>query len=456
MPIRGIVLLAFFLLSLPICLVRPFYGIVLWTIVAFLNPQSYIWGAASVFPWALGVAIPTIAGFCIFSRGWKNLASGKILLMVILWSWFTITSIISTGTPLFFHHAADTWARWQFVSKVLLMTAVSIGIMESFAQLRTLVLVIAGCFGFFVAKSLPFMIITRGAARVYGPERSMIADNNDFGLALNMTLPLFLFLAQTESRPWVRRLFGFLFVITIPAIFFTYSRGALFGLVVVAGLMLLRLKQRMLLIPVAALGIIVALLFAPEAWKQRMDPTNAVDASARERFNAWTFSWNLAKEYPIAGGGFATFTPELFSRYAPVATDIRGPHSIYFGVLAEHGFVGLFLYLLLVLSCFATLRRILRRARYYEDTVIANYARMFNFSLVAFLTSGMFLGRAYFDYFFTIVACLTVLERVATRQWAARSEEVTESPLTDVRGLVDSMRYRPATVTERCMTVQGI
>jgi hypothetical protein len=62
----------------------------------------------------------------------------------------------------------------------------------------------------------------------------------------------------------------------------------------------------------------------------------------------------------------------------------------------------------------------------------------------------MFLGRAYFDYFFTIVACLTVLERVATQQWAERNEDVTESPLTDVRGSVDSVRYRPATV--RCAT----
>ena len=88
-----------------------------------------------------------------------------------------------------------------------------------------------------------------------------------------------------------------------------------------------------------------------------MNPTRQgaiVDNSARERFNAWTFSWNLVSDYPLTGGGFATFTPELFATYAPNALDIRGAHSVYFGLLAEHGFPGLFMYLAMVASCFAT------------------------------------------------------------------------------------------------------
>jgi len=37
---------------------------------------------------------------------------------------------------------------------------------------------------------------------------------------------------------------------------------------------------------------------------------------------------------------------------------------------------------------------------------------MLQFSLIAFLVSGSFLGRAYFDYFFMIVACTVVLARL--------------------------------------------
>jgi len=406
-PIKGVLLFVFFVGSLPVCLARPFYGILLWTILAFLNPQSalFYWHAADSFPWAVAVAVPTVLGFAMF------------------------TSLISTHTPIFVHHAADTWLRWNFVSKVLFMTVITIAIVDTFERLRIFVLVIAGCFGYFILKALPFMIMTGGAFRLYGPEYSMISDNNDLGLALNMTLPLFFFLAQTEPRRWTRWLCGFLFVITIPAIFFTYSRGALVGLIVVLTMMLLRSKRRILLIPVLALGVVVAVLFAPAAWKERMDPTrpDAVDASARSRLNAWTYAWNLSKDYPVAGGGFSTFTDQLFDIYAPNTRDIHGPHSIYFQVLAEHGFVGLALYLALFVSCFAAIYRILKWSKLLGNDLTASYANMLGLSMVGFMISGIFLGRAYFDYFFAIVACLAVLERLCRRELAAAFNERDET-----------------------------
>jgi putative inorganic carbon (hco3(-)) transporter len=422
-PIKGAILFAAIVSSLPACLVRPFYGILVWMVLAFVSPQSslFYWSAALSFPWALAVAIPTMAGMLMFSGGWNNrLASREVLLMVALWVWFTITSTATSNTSLFVPHAAETWNGWSLVSKILLMTVVTVAIVDSLQRLRILLIVIGGCYGIVVLKALPFMILTGGAFRLYGPEHSMIADNNDLGLALNMTLPLYLFLAQSETNRWVRRLFGFLFIITIPAIFLTYSRGALIGLIAVLGLIFLQLKQRLLLVPIIVLGAIIATLFAPEAWKERMDPTreNIIDSSARGRLNAWSFSWRLALDFPITGGGFNTFTPELFARYAPNVADVHGPHSVYFQVLGEHGFVGLFLYVSLLCSCFASLRRLVKRARFHGDQLIGNYANMFRFSLVGFLTSGLFLGRAYFDYFFTIVACIAILRRLSRLQWA--------------------------------------
>jgi probable O-glycosylation ligase (exosortase A-associated) len=425
-PARAIILIAFFSASLPVCFVRPFYGILLWVVVAFLNPQSYTWAAES-FPWAMAVAIPTLAGFFLFSRGWaKRVASGKVALIVVLWGWFTVTTMVSTNTPLFFHHAEDTWYRWQFVSKVLLMTIVMVGIVDSFDRLKVLLIVIAASFGFYVTKALPFIILTNGTNRVFGPPNSMIADNNDFGLALNMTLPLFYGLYQTLTHPWLKRLCGFLTLITIPAIFFTYSRGALVGLAVVGTLMLMGMKRRVVLVPGIAFAAIIVFLFAPPAWQARMNPSQALDSSGRERLNAWAFSRNLFAEYPITGGGFATFTPELFSRYAPNAADIRGPYSIYFGVLAEHGAIGLALYLTLVVAAMRSTFRLAKWARSRDDFPVLNYAVAFRFSLIGFLVSGIFLGRAYFDYYFTFVGAIAILERLVREK--SRAEDMGHEP----------------------------
>jgi hypothetical protein len=57
-----------------------------------------------------------------------------------------------------------------------------------------------------------------------------------------------------------------------------------------------------------------------------------------------------------------------------------------------------------------------RLARALDDPVSESYARMFRLSLIGFLTSGLFLGRAYFDYYFTIVGCIVILNRLLREQ----------------------------------------
>jgi O-antigen ligase len=104
------------------------------------------------------------------------------------------------------------------------------------------------------------------------------------------------------------------------------------------------------------------------------------------------------------------------------------PHSVYFQLLAEHGYVGLTIYLILVLSTLTAARSLAAQARRRGDQTIGQYANMFTFGLVGFLTSGLFLGRAYFDYFFFMVACLIILKRIAEVEWSLQdNEEVQES-----------------------------
>lgn len=433
MPLRGIVLVVFFIASIPMCFFRPFYGIVLWTVVAFLNPQSYAWTAFDAFPWATAVAVPTMLGMLAFERNFDRLRSREVGLLVILWIWFTVTTLVSVTDPTFMHHAEETWTRWNFVSKILLMTVCTIPIVNTFERLRYLVLTIAGCFGFYVAKAMPFVIATGGTYRLYGPERSMIGDNTDFGLALTMTLPMYFCLAQTERKRWMKLGLWLLFVLTVPAIFFTYSRGALVGLVAVFFMILLQSRRRLALIPVVAIAAVIAMSFAPEQWQGRMDllsPNAVSDNSAQVRLLAWQYARNLAADYPITGGGFGTYTAELYLRYWPgTAATIYGPHSIYFQVLAEHGYVGLALYLVLILSCLLTTRRLWKAARKRKDHEVAQYAHMFQLSLIGFLVTGIFLGRAYFDYFFALVACIIVLERLTRERWANPAGQPAAPPV---------------------------
>jgi len=63
------------------------------------------------------------------------------------------------------------------------------------------------------------------------------------------------------------------------------------------------------------------------------------------------------------------------------------------------------------------------------DEVAANYANMFIISLAGFMVSGLFLGRQYFDYLFTIAACIFALKRACLVRWndqAAADELMAE------------------------------
>jgi probable O-glycosylation ligase (exosortase A-associated) len=425
---RDYVILGLIFAAVPFCFARPFFGVLMWYIVSFLNPHRFAWGMAYNFPAAMCVGIPTLAGFLIFECKLKALFDRIVFFIVVLWLWFTITTSVNTTNPVFMHFAADTWARWQFVTKVLAMTLVTIAVVDSWKRLRILLLTVAGCFGFLVVKAVPFMILTGGSFRLYGPPGSMVADNNDLGLALNMTLPILFFLARTEGNRKVRRVIWLVFIAMIPAILFTYSRGALIGLAAVMFLMVMRLPQRFVLVPVLLSAAVFAVLFTPENWQKRMDFRNEgtlIDDSAMSRFNAWRYSWNLASDYPLMGGGFEAFTRSLFDRYAPNRADVHGPHSIYFGVLAEHGFPGLLLYLSLIAATMFRLQSLLRHARRWGYELMEGYALMLQFAIIAFLISGAFLGRAYFDYYFYIIACATILGRLVSN---TNVEEVETEP----------------------------
>jgi O-antigen ligase len=68
------------------------------------------------------------------------------------------------------------------------------------------------------------------------------------------------------------------------------------------------------------------------------------------RIDNWLFCWNLALDNPLTGGGFEFQTREVFTRYAPQFVTKYGrvwdTHSIYFAMLATHGFPGFFLFFL--------------------------------------------------------------------------------------------------------------
>jgi len=195
------------------------------------------------------------------------------------------------------------------------------------------------------------------------------------------------------------------------SVLLTYSRGALLGLGVVLCVIALKSNQKILSACFLLASAWVVLSFAPGKWMDRMGNflRGNLDNSAELRLNAWQFAYELAKHHPFTGGGLKTFTPGLYQVYTP-QLDFAGPHSIYFQMLGESGFVGLGLFSLLLATTLFSLIQVRRSSRLVPSAQwIIPYTHMLEVGLLAFMISGAFLEFAHFDLFYQLVASTVLL-----------------------------------------------
>jgi hypothetical protein len=80
-------------------------------------------------------------------------------------------------------------------------------------------------------------------------------------------------------------------------------------------------------------------------------------------------------------------------------------------VLGEHGFVGLSLFLCLLVMTWLKCSSIIKFSRYDPDQNkwAGDIAAMIQVSLVAYMSAGTFLGLSYFDYIYHLIAIVVVV-----------------------------------------------
>ncbi len=213
----------------------------------------------------------------------------------------------------------------------------------------------------------------------------------------------------------------------------TFSRGAAVGFVLVVGLMtLLRyIKVRQLLLVIASM--VLVLQFVPQ-YAVRLssltvaftgvfgDPDTegvaATDGAVQSRLTEGLAAALIFSDYPVLGVG-----PGMYKYYyQPYAQRVgirvlpgtREAHSLYLGVAAENGLLGLFALGVVLLMTMWPLDRA-RRLWADRDPDRAALAAGFLFAVVAYLTSGIFLHFAYIRYFWLVMALAGVAGRMDWR-----------------------------------------
>jgi probable O-glycosylation ligase (exosortase A-associated) len=200
----------------------------------------------------------------------------------------------------------------------------------------------------------------------------------------------------------------------------SYSRGALLASAAMILFVFWRSRSNVIIVMalVALLGFGITSVM-PESWFDRAESIGNYekDESAQKRLNTWTFAWNFAKDHPLTGGGFEIFaSAEAYEKYAPRFDEgwiFQDAHNIYLKVLAEHGFIGLVLFLMLFGAAWrrASLVRhsMKRHPRKSLEGQAGLLAGMLQTSLVAYAVGGTFLGLSYFDLPYNVAGLCIVL-----------------------------------------------
>jgi probable O-glycosylation ligase (exosortase A-associated) len=398
---------------------KPYIGVLMWIWIGLMNIHQFAY-QASTFPVAFAIAVPTLAGTLFFSERRKFPFERETWILIILLLWFAITTYFALEPQRALRGFEKVW-------KIYLMTIVSLLLFQDHKKLKLYFWVIAISVAFFSVKGAIFTILTKGQYIIFGPPRSFIEDNNALALAELMVMPILVYLAKEEKHIWLRRLLYFISALMIFAVIFSYSRGALLALFSLSIFFIFFVSKKKLL-PIVLLIVIgiIGMPFIPQKWFDRMETIRSYqeDRSAMGRINAWNFAYNLSKDRPILGGGFRVFTQKVFLEYAPDPYDVHDSHSIYFQMLAEQGFPGLIMFLALLLSSYFSLNKIKRIAIHVESLDwVKNYCIMLQLSIVAYCIGGAFLGLAYFDLFYYIVAAVIILKTMVR-------EELTTIPMS--------------------------
>jgi putative inorganic carbon (HCO3(-)) transporter len=418
--------------SLPYIFKRPYFGVIMWVWISVMNLHTQGWGFARTFPFAAIIAVATLLSMLISSDK-KDLPTTPVTLIFIAFTlWMSVTAIFAI-------HPDQVSTQWIKVYKIMGMTLVTLMLIKDRRQIELLIWTIVISLGYYGVKGGIFTIRSGGSERVWGPEGSFIDGNNEIALALIMVIPLMYYLHSITKNKWGRYAFIASILLCALASLGSYSRGAAIAIVAMVIFLWLKSRHKLKLGMLIVIAAPLMLLLMPTQWFDRIDTIDTYqdDSSAMGRINAWHMAFNLAVDRPLTGGGFEIYDPGVFLQYAPNPYDVHAAHSIYFQVLGEHGFVGLFLYLSLGFLTWRTGSWIIRNTRQDPNLKWAtDLATMIQVSLLGFAVGSAFLSLLYFDVPYYLMAAMVALRihvegELKTSKTAASINQPTVSDLND-------------------------
>jgi putative inorganic carbon (HCO3(-)) transporter len=401
-------------------------------------PQ-YVSPLVGQLPASFVMAIAAIGSYFVLDRRLPPRFSFHTALTLAFAAWITLT-----GT--WAERPDSAWEKWDWVFKVVMFAAFLTLVLRSRVQIEAFLQV------FLFAAVLHMMAIgtkTVLSGSGYGRQLGVIGGNSglvesSYLAAVSIALiPIILFLRSHSILIPKSRLrdLGYLGLIGVAvfAAMGTYARTALVGFAVVGVFLWLQSRQKILFTVCAVAVAIGVVAMTADSWDQRIATTADYESegSALGRILVWKWTLGYVAENPF-GGGFNSYMINSIEFPAangetPLVIHGKAFHNMFIEVLGEHGYLGLAMYLTLMLMSLWYMWTVIRRTRGQAHLLwVHDLAGALMTSLLTIMACGCFVGIAFQAlvwYLMTLPVCLNAylqrveqLERGAEQPppWAAR------------------------------------
>lgn len=398
-------------------------GASMWLWSAMFYPKGWVWGFANSIRFNLLIAIATMLAYLFQKEKIKTEISGLSILVFIFFIWATISSALTISNP------DIVWHEWNLFMKIIVFYFICTMTLKTKHHIHVFLWALALSATFYGAGEGVKYIVSGGGHVLKGIPGSRLSDRNELALALNMALPILLFLFSQSKNNILKLGLAGAVVLNIIAIVGSFSRGGMLGLIVVGGYFFIKSKKKILVLIIVSLSLTMASKFVPEEWVNRMDTINTMneDNSFLGRVAAWKEAVLIAADNPVFGAGFkAGQNPVVWKYYELefykldfivdtseyIAPFAKAAHSIYFQVLGDQGFVGLLIFLGIIIMSLGNLKKVIKGS---DDDWLVDLAKMLQVTIVAYCVGGAALSLPYFDFSFALYALSHCLHGIMIR-----------------------------------------
>jgi putative inorganic carbon (hco3(-)) transporter len=416
----GLLLGLVILVSVLLALRKPYAFALIYIWFEFFRPKN-------VAPWAFGnselpliIGIATVLALVFTSPQRLRMVSTELVLCLLFAAWitWTTTSAIVPGA----------WLKWDWAVKAVLFSALISHFTYTKEQLEAAIFtMIAASAGQITAVALKTMSGGTGYQTTLGiiGGNTGLGESSTLGLYCSMLIPLILFfgrhsilIGQSKVALWISRIAASFCALSLVG---TFARTALITGFVSLAAVLTRKRGflfSLMIAAIASIGLSVALVSTQ--WGDRMMTTFSYseDESAMGRVAVWLWTIDYVQAHPL-GGGFLidqtnTFTVETDTDSGSLTVKGKAFHSIFFEVLGEQGIPGLALFLTIFgIGFFKTFKV----WNYFRKSNKSGWEHELSSALliawVCMIVGGNFVGIAYLQFVWMMVAFSAALHRVA-------------------------------------------